>query len=251
MGYEKRSVMSQVFGLLGLVFGLFLLVGAVFSGVGGFSWQSAQRFQADGVDAMGTVETRWESKRPCKDRNSGITRTCTDFNLGYSYQVAGQTLHHSATTSYDTYANLTEGARIKLRYLPSDPNNSVTSFGAEVVDASGGLRVMALIFGGLGVVFLAIGVGGLVWLIRRAMTAERLRDSGTARGAVVLAQEETNVRVNGQAQRRIRWKDDSGALGASRRQPGENLPAVGDRITVYADPDGHRPAVWEGDCGSR
>ncbi len=240
MAFEKRGVFSQLLGVLGLVFGIFFLIGAIFVGVGWMSWQSAEAFRAKGVDVAGQVEKRWESTRECKDSNSDVTRTCTDFNVGYSYEVAGRVMHGSTTTDYDTYAN-----------LPEDPGNAVTSLEAGRVDASGGMGVLALVFGGLGGVFFVIGAGGLVWLVRRALAATRLRDNGTARGAVVVAQEETNVRVNNRQQWRIRWKDDTGVLGASRGQAREKLPQVGDRITVYADPDGKLPPVWEGDSGTR
>ena len=251
MGYEKRGVLAQVFGVLGLVSGFFFVIGAVFATVGWFIWGSAQDFAANGVDVRGQVEKRWESTRDCRDNDSNVTRTCTDFNVGYRYDVAGKIWHDSATTDYDTYANLAEGSPVMVRVVPTDPGDSVTSFDAETVDSSGGLGIMAAIFGGLGGVFVVIGGGGLGWLLRGALGRVALRESGTARGAVVLAREETNVRVNGRAQWRIRWKDDAGALGSSRAQAVDGLPGVGARITVYADPDHKRPAVWEGDAGSR
>jgi hypothetical protein len=250
MAYEKRGLVAQVFGVVGLVFGFFLIVGAVFATVAWFIWGSAQDYAANGVDAMGRVEKRWESTRDCTDRDSNVTRTCTDFNVGYSYEVAGKVWHGSGTTDYDSYANLEEGGRIMLRYLAGDPGSSVTSFQADGVDATGGLALMALIFGSLGGVFVLIGGGGLGWQVRGALARVRLRDTGVARGAVVLAVEETNVRVNNRMQWRIRWKDDSGALGQSRGQARENLPEVGTRIVVYADPSGGK-AVWEGDSGTR
>lgn len=251
MSYPRRGLFSQVFGVIGLVSAIFLVIGSVFSVVGWLSWRSAQEFQANGVDVMGRVEKRWESTHDCKDNNSNVTRTCTDFNVGYAYEVAGKTLHDSATTDYNTYADLAEGTPIKLRYLPGDPGDSVTSFDPDTVDAAGGMTVLALVFGGLGGLFVLFGGGGLLWLIRGALRRNRVRDGGTARGAVVLAREETNVRVNNRVQWRIRWKDDTGAMGQSRAQPPDGLPEVGARITVYADPTGRLPAVWEGDSGSR
>ena len=251
MVYEKRGMFSQVFGVLGLVFGFFLVIGAVFVTVGWFSYRSGQEFAADGVDVMGRVEKRWESTRECKDSNSTVTRTCVDFNLGYSYEAGGETRHDSATAGYEVYAGLAEGARVMVRYLPRDPSNNVTSFDAGSVDASGGMAVLALVFGGLGGVFALLGGGGLVWLLRSARQRNRVRDSGTARGAVVLVREETNVTVNNRRQWRIRWKDDSGALGQSRAQAADGLPQAGARITVYADPEGRLPPVWEGDSGTR
>ena len=251
MSYPKRGTISQVFGVMGLVFGIFLVIGTVFALVGLFAWRSGQDFAANGVDVMGQVEKRWESTRDCKDKDSTVTRTCTDFNIGYSYRAAGKTWHDYATAGYQVYAGLEQGTPIKVRYLAGDPQDNVTSFDPETVDASGGMGVLGLIFGGLGGLFVVIGGGGLGWLVRRALRGGAVRDTGTARGAVVLTREETNVRVNDRVQWRIRWKDDTGALGHSLRQPPEGLPEVGARITVYADPSGRLPAVWEGDVGSR
>lgn len=251
MVYEKRGVWAQVFGVVGLVMAIFFVIGAVFVTVAWFVWGSAQEFAANGIDTVGQVEKRWESTRDCKDRDSNVTRTCTDFNVGYRYEVAGKRWRDSGTTDYDTYANLEEGGRIMLRYLPGDPGSSVTSFQADSVEATGGLAVVALVFGALGGMFVLLGGGGLGWLIRGARAQVALREGGTARGAVVLAQEETNVRVNGRAQWRIRWRDDAGDLGQSRGQARDGLPQVGARIVVYADPASRRPAVWEGDSGTR
>lgn len=251
MTFARRSVISQVFGVPGLVFGLFGLVGLVFATVGWFSHRGGQDFAAHGVNVLGQVEARWQSTRDCKDSNSNTTRTCTDFNIGYGYEVMGKVWHDTVTTDYQSYANLAEGLPVMVRYLPSDPGDSVTSLQAGWVDASGGLRVVGLVFGGLGGVFVPLGFGGLAWLVRGALRRTALRDTGTARGAVVLAREPTNVTVNGRSQWRIRWTDDAGALGQSRGQSPDSLPQTGDRITVYADPTGRLPAVWEGDSGSR
>ena len=61
----------------------------------------------------------------------------------------------------------------------------------------------------------------------------------------------TNLAVNYQQMWRFIWKDDAGAPGQSFACWPVNLPAIGTRITVYADPDGNIPSVWEGDCGTR
>ena len=251
MAYEKRSAIGQVFGVMGVVFAIFFVIGAAFVGAGWFSWRSGQEFAANGVDVMGRVETRWESTRDCKDSNSNVSRTCTDFNVGYSYEAGGTTQHASATAGYEVYAALTEGSPIKVRYLPRDPANNVTSFDAGMVDASGGMGVLVLVFGGMGAVFAVVGGGGLGVLARGARQRNRVRDNGTARGAVVLAREETNIRVNNRMQWRIRWKDDAGVLGQSRAQAPDGLPEAGARITIYADPTGTLPPVWEGDSGTR
>lgn len=232
---------------IGLIFGFFLVFGVVFCGVAWVVWGQAQDFARNGVDGFGRVDKRWESTRECKDSNSDVTRTCTDFNVGYSYEVGGKTYHASGTTGYDVWAGLEEGYQIKLRYLPGEPGSAVTDFDPEVVDASGGMGVVALIFGGLGGLFALLGGGGLGWLIWRARMGRRLRETGTARGAVVVAQEETSITVNDRRLWRITWTDDAGGRGKSRGRARVDLPQPGARITVYVDPRGKLEAMWEGD----
>ena len=144
--------MRQVFGVVGLVFGVFGFVGAVFAVVGYLTYRAGQDFAAQGVNVMGKVERRWESTRDCKDQDSTVTRTCTDFNVGYGYMVDRRMWHDSAVTDYRIYANLFEGAPVMVRYLPTDPGENATSFDARGVDAAGGLGVAGLIFGGLGII---------------------------------------------------------------------------------------------------
>jgi hypothetical protein len=57
--------------------------------------------------------------------------------------------------------------------------------------------------------------------------------------------------VLGRRQWQATWVDDAGVTGKSRPQPQYRLPAPQAAITVYADPDGTLPPVWEGDSGSR
>ena len=66
----------------------------------------------------------------------------------------------------------------------------------------------------------------------------------------MLAREATNVKFNNRRPWRIRWQDDSGALGRSLIQSPDGLPQAGARITVHADPEG-TASVWEGDCDTR
>lgn len=248
MAYEKRRAGGRPGLVFGLVFGIFALVGTIFLAVGWFSWAEGQRFAAEGVTTMGVVEKTWESQHDCRDDDSGTTRKCTDFNVGYSYVVEGRSYQASGTTGYDQWASLSEGAEIKLRYLPSDPESVATSFSRDEVSDTGGMGVLALVFGGMGGLFAAIGWGGVAWLVLRARAAAWMRQNGVKRGAVVVTQEETSVTVNDRRMWRITWTDDTGARGQSRGRAREDLPGVGTRISIFADPQGKREAIWEGDA---
>ena len=247
MSYERRCGVRPGF-VLGLVGGIFALVGVIFLGVGWFSWSEARLFATQGVTITGLIEKRWESEVECRDDDSNTTRRCTEFNLGYSYRVDGRTYNASGTTGYEQWAALPEGSEIRLRYLPSNPERVVTSFRRDEVSDSGDLGILALIFGGMGGLCALIGGGMLGYLVLRARGAAWMRANGVPRGAVVLAQEETSVTVNDRRMWRITWKDDMGGTGQSRGRGREDLPDVGARIKVLVDPAGKRAALWEGDA---
>jgi Protein of unknown function (DUF3592) len=248
---SKPGAFSQIYGVFGIILGLFLLIGLIFAVVGYFLYRSGQDFEAHGVDVMGRVESRWESTRDCTSNNSTQRRTCTDYNVEYSFEVGGTTQRGRGKTDFDTYAGLGEGDPIKVRYLANDPTSSATSFDPERVDASGGRTLMGMIFGGLGGLLAVVGGGGLFWLRRAGLQRAALRDTGIARSAVVQSLDETNMRVNRRMLWRMRWKDDAGATGESRARRREDLPEPGERIMVYVDPTGRLPAVWDGDVSAR
>lgn len=51
------------------------------------------------------------------------------------------------------------------------------------------------------------------------------------------------------------WQDDANRFGVSDPQfawfHAREPPAIAATITIYADPTGRVPPVWEGDCGAR
>ncbi len=250
MTYPKRGVLAQMWGVPGLVFGIFFAVGLIVVVVAGFILQSGRDFAANGVDVAGRVEKLWESTETCRDNNNH-DYICQAFNVGFGFAAAGKTAHGSQAVGYDIYAGLTEGSPVKVRYRDGDPTSYAVSFDGTPPAAMGDMGFVAALVGGIGSLFLVLGGVGLLVLYRIARRQVGLRDWGVMRGAVVLAQVPSNVTVNDQPLWCIRWKDDSGVIGQSRGRSQDDLPDAGERITIYADPDGKLPPVWEGDSGTR
>ncbi|MEO8243818.1 MAG: DUF3592 domain-containing protein [bacterium] len=251
MTYPRRGVLAQMWGVPGIVFGVFFVVGLVIAVVAVVILLAGRNFAAHGVDVTGRVEKLWETAQSCQDDRSNSSRTCTGFNVGFGFEAGGQLRHGSTQVGYDFYAGLGEGMPVKVRYLAEDPTDYAVAFGGAAPSAMGNMGWVSVLVGGIGSVFLLLGGIGLAVLWRIAWRQVGLRDWGAMRGAVVLAQEATNVTINDRLLWRIRWQDDSGAQGESRgRDPGY-LPDVGARITVYADPDGRLASVWEVDSGTR
>jgi hypothetical protein len=240
MAFEKRSVISQVFGMTGLAVSLFLFAGTVFSVVALSIYRAEAVFAAERANVVGVVHYSTTNTFDCRQNGSAPPKACSSYSVVYLYEAEGKQRVGITITNGDTNARMKTGTRIMVRYLRSDPSKVRTTFDPERVDVDDGDGwLYALSFGGLGGVYLLIGGAGVVWL----------RKTGTAQGAVVLAQDETNVQVNHETQW-IKWKDDSGTLGQSLGQAGGNLPPVGARIEVYADPASQQ-LVWEGDIGPR
>jgi Protein of unknown function (DUF3592) len=186
------------------------------------------------------------------DCDTGVT-ACRECKVGYEFDVAGRTYHGRAQARYGTYSELENGAAIMVRYLPADPDTSDTTFDRGWVDGGGlgGMIFVAIfglgLFGGLGV----IGAVALVSEFRSARRAIWLRQHGVQRGAVVARIAQSATDDEGVPSLTLHWNDDTGTSGHSRSRKRTDLPQAGERITIYADPDGKLPPVWEGDSGTR
>lgn len=122
---------------------------------------------------------------------------------------------------------------------------------ASVDGAEGDLWIGALVGGLLGVTFSAVGGGFVYFALRNAGRAIGVRDDGEKRSAKVSAHGRTSYRVNEVTQLRLEWRDESGETGHSLHHAPDTLTPypVGSDITIYADPEGRLPSVWEGDVG--
>jgi len=240
MSYPKRSWFSLSFGVVGWIFTGFLVVGLILAVPAYLNLRKGWNLAAHGVAVTGHVTTLATSTHSCGKDDMD---SCTDYNVGYAFEADGVMRNAKASVAESFYSQLNEGAVLPVRYAAEDPAVSEIEIGTTMI-AAVVLGLLALVFAGLG------GIG-LAFRMRKAGRIVRVRDDGTMRTALVTGQERTNVRINDRQQFVLVWKDSAGAEGRSRYRRQEDLPPVGEAITVYADPDGLLPPVWEGDSGTR
>lgn len=136
------------------------------------------------------------------------------------------------------------GARMPVRYVRPWPALAEVEPGATWAY----LRPFLILVACLAVPGVLVGWG--FWARARGMRAMRL--TGAKRSAVVTMHNQQpaglrNWRGHLVFFYKASWSDEAGGFGATLPHWQQDLPAVGAHITVYADPEGRRPAVWEGD----
>ncbi len=240
MRYPKRGQIWLILSVAGWIFLVLIGVGLVLAGPAASALWSGIRLQASGVEVTGQITSRAQGTRSCGRNNLD---SCAEFDVGFGFDAAGVRQVGTASVTAAVYGGLREGGTIGVRYVSGDPATYEVDFGTTLIGAVG-LWVVALLF-------LVPGAMGLAARMRMAARLTRLRDTGALRGAVVTAVERSNTRVNGIQLWVMRWRDEAGAAGQCRMQRQVYLPEVGAAITVYADPEGRLPAVWEGDSGTR
>lgn len=240
MAYPRRGVAGLVLTRAGWLFGLAALVGLVLAIPAVRNLQEGWALAMRGVEVKGQVRDMQITTRSCGKNQMD---TCTDYNLAFDFEASGVMTHGTAKVGQSTYNGLTLMAPIRVRYLPDDPALTEVEEGTTLVS---GVALVALVLA-----FLGLGLWGLLSRLRNARRMIWLRDEGGMQRARVLAQIDTKTRINGVAMWRITWADASGVASRSRLTRLADLPEVGAEITIYTDPAGRLPSVWEGDCGTR
>lgn len=235
MAYPKRSALRMFWAGGGWVAALALAVGVAF-GVGAVAQRTvAQNLDRDGVKVMGVIKNLSSRSRS----NSGTT-----YKAEFSFQTPDETfVYASQDIGYEAYRTLQENMPVEVTYLPSDPSTS------EIVRGRTGFNGWLMML--VSAVFLAGGVvwGWVGWGRSRIEVA--LREHGEVRQAEVVAHEVRGKTNNVPTSWIAVWRDQTGAEGQTLVHKATTLPAVGETLTVYADPKGGAKAVWEGDVGSR
>lgn len=153
-----------------LVGGVFFAVGVMFAYFGLDEWQKQQRFQAESVQAQGTVVTK-SLERATREGNPR-----TKYLVSFRFSSAdGQTIEQTGEVSVDEWERLDEGSPFTVTYLPSDPHTAQTDAGSE--------WWAPLALGAFGSLFAFIGIFVGQSELRRVLLVLRLSRNGlTAEG---------------------------------------------------------------------
>jgi hypothetical protein len=216
--------------LFAVIFGLITMV----------EGRKAERLEADGAVAEATVT----GKRIDVSYDSDGDKD-TDYMLEFRFRAEGRELADEEEVSRSFYHANGVGDSLPVRYWRPDPS---------VFELEPGATATTILWTKI------VSIVGLViagfWTERcwrKANRMIRLHEHGARRRATVLRVERTNVRVNNRPRYRLAWEDDEGFRGRSLMGPFERFDdwPEGGEITVYADPAGRLPPVWEEDLRAR
>ena len=213
---KAHTALPPLFSVLGVG----LLLGA------GYATYSTKAFLAQAVVAPGTVVELVRSRSDSSYTFAPVVR----------FQDASGAEHEFLSSSGSNPPAYDTGEAVEVLYLPTDPSDAR-------INGWFALWGIALILGGMGAVFLAIGGVFLLVPLLSARRAEQLRQTGQrVETDYQGVDQDLNFTVNGRSPFRIlsQWQDPmTKTLHVFRS---ENLwfdPtefAKGRRITVYIDP---------------
>lgn len=203
------------------------------------SWslgRTADQLEAHGVLAEGVVIAREIHER--QDDDGMIS---TSYSVAYRFEPAdGPPVFRRRDVSFAVFASVAEGDRLTVRHLPGRPAVHEMRIGDARADAEEARAV--------GVAALVIAVGMGLWLGVAALPLLRALGLGRVRQAWVTEHLESRGRRadTGERYGRIRWRDDTGALGESGDVPMLDVVShpVGSRIRIVVDPVTGR-SWWE------
>ena len=206
--------------------GIFATIGLVFVAVAGWRYLEDRSFAAAAVHATGTV-IRMEGS---SDSDGTTYRPVVSFrDAGGAEHIFGS----GVSSSPPRYA---AGDTVEVMYDPDSPDEAVID---SVLDRF----FLALVFGGLGTVFSAIGGGILFYLFRKHQIAAQLRATGLPIQAKVLdCYLDTSLRVNGRNPWRVACEATHPATGRPQIFRSEALwvdpsaDLTGKQVRVLVDP---------------
>ncbi|NOX41465.1 MAG: DUF3592 domain-containing protein [Alphaproteobacteria bacterium] len=241
--FPKRSLISLTFGSGGWLFLVVLLVA-----IGIIAISLAQKDMGQRLDANGRNTTAIVIKMASRINNgTGTNKSHTrSFTVSYQFKTAdGANIRDIQNVSEGFYNSVAKGDQRPVRYLPSDPKTSEIEIGRGTRAGSNFLM--------LAVLLIVVGFGGIAIWFRRARAKIKLRDTGEVRHAQVMAHEPIVRGKSGKTPPKYghaTWRDKAGNVGQTGALLIDKLPGVGQSITLYTGPSG-KPAVWEGEVGSR
>lgn len=172
---------------------LFLVVGGVFLAIAVFSARNTQTFIAESTAAPGTVIDMVRRQSNDSDTYAPVVRFTTQ---------AGDTIEFTSNTSSSPPSYHT-GESVEVLYRPNAPH-------AARINGFGSLWGTALIIGGLGAIFFAIGGGIVLAAVLEARKAADLKLNGKKVLTTVERVElNANLKVNGKSPYRVftQWQN--------------------------------------------
>ena len=238
MVYPKYGLGRLLLRGAGGIFVFLMVIGTVFVLFAGSSSLRAMRLEEEGVDVAGVITGLETTQHSCGKKNRN---TCTSYWVSYTFTPkGGAVVQGRRSVDAQLYARQFVGQALAVRYVAGAPELHEIERGKDRTDSWIMLTVGCAMWLGVGL----FGPGH----VRAGRRALYLREHGQMLRTRVSGVRDANIKVNRQARYRIVWDTPRGESWAAKR---ENLPAVGDEITVFAHPEGLWPPVWEGDVGSR
>lgn len=227
MGAYFRFLKSEFIFLFGAIWAA---VGTPFMGVAAWQVHQDRRIALHGV--AGEAELVEKLRSSSKDSES-------NYRLKYVFQdAAGREHIRTAKVSWEIWRQYEEGAKLPIVYLPGDASKS--RLGGALKESG---LLLALLFGGLGLVFGGVGWYLVVKAVRRASRSIGLMRNGMpTQGKVKDVLWDQNVNINGRhpAYLSFTFTGPAGQVyeGESRYLPRakESAWQAGDSVTVIYDP---------------
>lgn len=168
--------------------GIFAVVGLLFAGFGFWFWWGDNQIARIGRDAHGEVIALETSVDSDGDTTYRPRVAFTD-EAGQRHVFVGRI--GSSPPSF------VRGEAVDVIYDPANPERAI-------IDSFGQRHLFPLVFGGLGSLFAAVGIGILYAVIRRRRTIERLKHQGLPIHAdFVDCYYDTSTKVNGRSPWRV------------------------------------------------
>jgi len=199
-----------------------------------------ERLDSDGAVAEAVITDKDYEVRIDSDGD----RTTT-YYLEFDFTAQGQSYQIRDSVGRSFWNGLQPGETTPVRYWRPDPEVNEIEPGAT--------RKSIWITKILAVIVLSLAGVWAERCWRKAARARKVRDHGKRHRVTVTDHFQTSVKVNNRPRWRLEWQDPSGRVGRSYMYRKEvlNTYPVGSEITIFVDPRGRLPSVWEGDVGPR
>ncbi|MEL7255609.1 MAG: DUF3592 domain-containing protein [Pseudomonadota bacterium] len=236
--YPARSAWSLFLRMGGWIVIPFTVALVILSLVGQLIFNTAERFEVEGREAVAVVEDKYVTER----RDSDGDRTYTYYFVLDFVTQRREEMRVTKSVGSGFYRGTDVGGELPIRYLESDPETVEVQEGGYALGAAI-LRWVALLIG-------CIWLAGLWVTGRWTVEALRARKYGKVEEATVVEVVKTSVRVNNQPRFRIVWKDSAGREGRSMLRKAADVEGWHgrDAIRIY---QGLKRSWWARDIGDR